>query len=126
MAKRPAPHATLTTPRLRLGQFHPEDADAMHECFADPEAMSRGSRFAARPDRELPQDGRHVMVDRLLRDEEPLGDLTVPEPLPDEREHVEFPRGETGWIGAGRGSGSGANAENAVLTKRSQDARCRP
>lgn len=25
--------------RLRLRQFRPEDTDAMHECFADPEAM---------------------------------------------------------------------------------------
>jgi [ribosomal protein S5]-alanine N-acetyltransferase len=39
MAKRPATHPTLATPRLRLRQFRPEDADAMHECFADPEAM---------------------------------------------------------------------------------------
>jgi hypothetical protein len=39
MAKRPATHPTLATPRLRLRQFRPEDTDAMHECFADPEAM---------------------------------------------------------------------------------------
>ena len=39
MAKQPTPHPTLVTSRLRLRQFHAEDTDAMHECFADPEAM---------------------------------------------------------------------------------------
>lgn len=37
MAKRPAPHPILSTPRLR--QFRAEDTDALHECFADLEAM---------------------------------------------------------------------------------------
>ena len=32
-------HPTLLTSRLRLRQFRGEDTDAMHECFADPEAM---------------------------------------------------------------------------------------
>ena len=45
MAKQPAPHPTLATPRLRLRQFRAEDADAMHECFANAEAM----RFWNRP-----------------------------------------------------------------------------
>jgi [ribosomal protein S5]-alanine N-acetyltransferase len=39
MAKRPTPHPILSTHRLRLRQFRAEDADAMHQCFADPEAM---------------------------------------------------------------------------------------
>jgi ribosomal-protein-alanine N-acetyltransferase len=39
MVKHPAPHPTLVTRRLRLRQFSNEDVDAMHECFADPEAM---------------------------------------------------------------------------------------
>src|ERR1700733_9134720 len=39
MVKPPAPHPTLVTRRLRLRQFSNEDVDAMHECFADPEAM---------------------------------------------------------------------------------------
>jgi len=39
MAKQPALHPTLATPRLRLRQFRPEDAGAMHQCFANPEAM---------------------------------------------------------------------------------------
>ena len=39
MAKKPIPHPILTTPRLRLRQFRTEDAEAMHACFADAEAM---------------------------------------------------------------------------------------
>lgn len=39
MAKRPIPHPTLSTARLRLRQFRADDADEMHMCFADPEAM---------------------------------------------------------------------------------------
>jgi ribosomal-protein-alanine N-acetyltransferase len=39
MAKKPIPHPTLLTARLRLRQFRAEDAEAMHECFANPEAM---------------------------------------------------------------------------------------
>lgn len=39
MAKRPVPHPTLSTARLRLRQFRADDADEMHTCFADPEAM---------------------------------------------------------------------------------------
>jgi len=39
MAKKPIPHPILTTPRLRLRQFRAEDAEAMHACLADPEAM---------------------------------------------------------------------------------------
>jgi ribosomal-protein-alanine N-acetyltransferase len=39
MAKKPTPHPTLSTARLRLRQFRPGDADAMHQCFASSEAM---------------------------------------------------------------------------------------
>jgi len=39
MAKQLIPHPILATRRLRLRQFRGEDADAMHECFANPEAM---------------------------------------------------------------------------------------
>jgi RimJ/RimL family protein N-acetyltransferase len=47
MAKQPTSHPTLSTPRLRLRlrQFRAEDTDAMHGCFANPEAM----RFWNRP-----------------------------------------------------------------------------
>jgi ribosomal-protein-alanine N-acetyltransferase len=45
MAKQPAPHPILATPRLRLRQFRADDADAMHECYSNPEAM----RFWDRP-----------------------------------------------------------------------------
>ena len=39
MAKQPIPHPILSTPRLRLRQFRTDDADAMYECFTNPEAM---------------------------------------------------------------------------------------
>jgi [ribosomal protein S5]-alanine N-acetyltransferase len=39
MAKQPIPPPILATARLRLRQFRTEDADAMHACFGDPEAM---------------------------------------------------------------------------------------
>jgi ribosomal-protein-alanine N-acetyltransferase len=39
MAKLSASHPILSTPRLRLRQFRVEDTHAMHECFANPEAM---------------------------------------------------------------------------------------
>lgn len=39
MAKTPISHPILSTQRLRLRQFRAEDVDAMHECFADADAM---------------------------------------------------------------------------------------
>jgi len=39
MARARESHPTLLTPCLRLRQFRADDADAMHECFADREAM---------------------------------------------------------------------------------------
>lgn len=39
MPKQAIPHPILSTPRLRLRQFRAADADAMHACFANPDAM---------------------------------------------------------------------------------------
>ena len=39
MPKKPIPHPILSTRRLRLRQFRAEDAEAMHRCFADADAM---------------------------------------------------------------------------------------
>src|SRR5207344_3242488 len=44
---------------------------------ADPQPPGRSARLAARMDVELAQDRADVMVDRLGRQEEPLGDLPV-------------------------------------------------
>ena len=44
MAKKPIPHPTLLTSRLRLRQFRAEDTDAMHECFGDPDVMRYWNR----------------------------------------------------------------------------------
>ncbi len=47
----------------------------------EPEADRLRTRLAARLDLQLPQDRRHVMVDRLHGDDETLGDLRVAEAL---------------------------------------------
>jgi ribosomal-protein-alanine N-acetyltransferase len=39
MAKKSTPHPILSTRRLRLRQFRDDDAEAIHRCFANPEAM---------------------------------------------------------------------------------------
>jgi [ribosomal protein S5]-alanine N-acetyltransferase len=39
MPKQPTSQPTLLISLLRLGQFRGDDTDAMHECFADSEAM---------------------------------------------------------------------------------------
>ncbi|CCD85631.1 conserved hypothetical protein; putative acyltransferases family [Bradyrhizobium sp. ORS 285] len=39
MAKAPIPHPILSTTRLRLRQFRPDDAEGMHRCFGDAAAM---------------------------------------------------------------------------------------
>jgi [ribosomal protein S5]-alanine N-acetyltransferase len=39
MAKKSTPHPILSTRRLRLRQFRDEDAEAMHRCFANHQAM---------------------------------------------------------------------------------------
>jgi RimJ/RimL family protein N-acetyltransferase len=39
MARQQIPHPVLSTPRLRLRQFRADDADAMHQCFGNAEAM---------------------------------------------------------------------------------------
>jgi [ribosomal protein S5]-alanine N-acetyltransferase len=39
MAKKSTPHPILSTRRLHLRQFRGDDAEAMHRCFANPEAM---------------------------------------------------------------------------------------
>jgi RimJ/RimL family protein N-acetyltransferase len=57
MAKKP-PHPILSTRRLRLRQFRAEDADAMHRCFTDAEAM----RFWNHPVHTKP-----IETDRAVR-----------------------------------------------------------
>ena len=58
MAKKPIPHPILSTDRLRLRQFRTEDTDAMHDCFADAEAM----RFWNRP-----VHTKRIETDRAVR-----------------------------------------------------------
>jgi ribosomal-protein-alanine N-acetyltransferase len=58
MPKKIIPHPTLRTPRLSLRQFRPDDADAMHECFTDAEAM----RFWHHP-----AHARRIETERAVR-----------------------------------------------------------
>jgi len=41
-------------------------------------------------DVELAEDRRDVVVDRTRRDEQPLGDLGVPEPVDEKGKHIEL------------------------------------
>jgi len=56
----------------------------------DAEAYGLCARLAARADAELAKDCRDVVIDRLLGDEEPLGDVGVAMSLRDEGEDFEL------------------------------------
>src|SRR6185437_2835651 len=75
--------------------------------------------------RELPQDRRHVMVDRALGEDEPRGDLGVPKTLGDEREHLQLPSREAGGILAGRRPGATGKATDAAVSQACGDDRGR-
>jgi hypothetical protein len=64
----------------------------------EPETDGLCARLAARADAELAQDRRDVVVDRLLGEEEPLGDLGVAEPLRDEPKYLYLTRSQVGGI----------------------------
>src|SRR5919201_368567 len=59
--------------------------------FCEPQAQRFRACLAARAGIELAQDGGYVVVDRFLRDEEPLGDIGVAQPVAEERQHLELP-----------------------------------
>jgi [ribosomal protein S5]-alanine N-acetyltransferase len=58
MASKTEPHPILSTSRLRLRQFRAEDAEAMHACFANAEAM----RFW-----NTPVHTKRIETDRAVR-----------------------------------------------------------
>ena len=62
MPKPPIPHPTLTTPRLRLRPFRADDTNAMHECYADPEAMRFWKRPPHATSRQTERAMRRVMT----------------------------------------------------------------
>jgi len=60
------------------------------------------ARLAAACHPELAQDRRDVVVDCLRRDDQPLCDLRVAEPLREQRQHLELAVRQPGRILAGR------------------------
>ena len=68
----------------------------------DAEANGRGAGLAAGAYVELSQDGRDVMADGLLGDEEAFADLGVAKPLGDQLKHLDLSGREPGRVLAGR------------------------
>src|SRR3954467_15157952 len=66
----------------------------------DAQAQGLGGGLAAALDAELAQDRRDVVADRALRQEEPLGDLAVAQPLGHQGQHLELARGQPGGVAA--------------------------
>src|SRR5438093_4417711 len=64
----------------------------------EPEEDRLRARLAARAHVQLAKDRRDMVVDRLLGENEPLGDLGVAEPLRDELQHLELTRSQVGGI----------------------------
>eukprot|EP01037_Dinobryon_pediforme_P004319 gene4319-4368_t len=58
MAKPPVPHPVLTTARLTLRQFRPDDAAGLHRCLSDPEAMQFWN---------TPPHGKMIETERAVR-----------------------------------------------------------
>src|SRR4051812_23928701 len=85
----------------------------------EPESLRGARRLEPRPHVELAQDRRHVVVDRLLRQVQALGDLGIAQPLGQEREHVELASRETRGIAARRGA---RTARQAPLAEAAQTA----
>src|SRR6266508_1969107 len=62
------------------------------------EAISLRARLAARPNAQLAEDGRNVMIDRPLGEHQPLGDFGIAQSFGDESEHLLLARCEAAWI----------------------------
>ena len=62
----------------------------------------RGAASRRRRRAELRQHGRDVVLRRPRRDDQPVGDLGVREPLGEQREHLELARGQPGRVRARR------------------------
>jgi hypothetical protein len=70
--------------------------------LAESQLVRRGGRLPPRAHAELDEHRGHVMVDRADRDDEPLGDLGVRQPVLEEVEHGELARRQPRRIRAGR------------------------
>src|SRR3954454_15683179 len=85
--------------------------------------MRRG--LAARPDPELGEDRRDVVLDGLARQEQPLRDVAIAQALGDQREDIELARGEVGGVLAGRTARAAREATRAALAQLAGDHRGR-
>ena len=74
---------------------------------------------------ELAQDRRDVVVDRLARQEQPLGDVAVAQAVGDQREHLELARGELGRVLARRRPRPARQRARAALAQLAADDRRR-
>src|SRR5215212_8734168 len=76
-----------------LGSLTP-DRSGKSSCFpvgaspAEPSVPREHDRLRPRPDTELVEQVRQVIPDGLLADAEPLGDLRVAQPLPEQRQRL--------------------------------------
>src|SRR6266511_6196346 len=68
--------------------YYPGCPAALPILAGEPEPDRLRGRLAARANAELAEDRRDVVVDRPLRENEPLGDLGVAQPFGDESEHL--------------------------------------
>src|ERR671923_1486762 len=81
-------------------------------------------RLVAAADAELAEDGRHVVADRLLGDDEPCGDLRVRQAFGHEAEYFELALGQARRMLTRLGAGAAGDAD-AALAQLARDDRCR-
>src|SRR5438445_10571290 len=92
---------------------------------AEPEADGVCACLGARADVELAENRGDMVIDRLLGEDEPLGDLRVAEPLRHQGEHLELACGQPGGVRLGRGPRAAGQPANAALTEAARNDRRR-
>src|SRR5207237_10361224 len=98
---RPRPCLRSTVGVERAGRIGPTTQvvpPALPILAGEPEEDRLCTRLAACANVQLAQNRRDVVVDRLLGENEPLGDLGIAEPLRDEPKYFELTRGQVGRI----------------------------
>ena len=87
----------------------------------EPELDRSRRRFAARPGTELAQDGRDVVVDRLGREEQALGDVAVAQAVRDQLEDLELAGGQQRRVLARRRPWAAREVGGAALAQPAGD-----
>src|SRR5262249_34665454 len=80
-----------------------------------PEVMGEARRLGARTRLQFGQDGGDMVLDRLGRGGEAVGDLAVAQPLGEQEQDLELAWGEASGIGLGGGTGTTWQPTNARL-----------